>query len=103
MRTLNSGNDVSVSGTRVDGIARLDVDNLLQQSVRDPPVAFRIINGDRRGFRVEPDYDADSLAQMFVGEANGVANEEFLSLSSRSRRRRSMSWAARSVRDNRRV
>jgi len=25
-------------------------------------------------FCVEPDDDADSLAQMFVGEANGVAN-----------------------------
>jgi hypothetical protein len=66
-------------------------------------MAFRIIDGDRRGFRVEPDDDADSLAQMFVGEANGVANEEFLSLSSRWRRRRSVSWAARSVRDNRRI
>jgi hypothetical protein len=42
-------------------------------------MAFRIIDGDRRGFRVEPDDDADSLAQMSVGEANGVANEEFLS------------------------
>jgi transposase len=89
---------VSVSGTRVDGIARLDVDNLSQQSVRDPPMAFRIIDGDRRGFRVEPDDDADSLAQMFVGEANGVANEEVLSLSSRWRRRRSVSWTARSLR-----
>ena len=69
--------------TRVDGIARVDVDNFSQRSVRDPPMTFRIINGDRGGFRVEPDDDADSGAQMFVGEANGVANEEFLSLCSR--------------------
>ncbi len=63
-------------------------------------MAFRIIDGDRRSFRVEPDDDADSLAQMFVGEANGVSNEEFLSLSSRWRRRRRVSRTARSVRDN---
>jgi len=94
---------VSVSGTRVDGVARLDVDDLPQQSVRDPPMAFRIINSDGRGFCVEADDDADPLTQMFVGEADGVANEEFLSLSSRWRRRRRVSWAARSVRDNRRV
>ncbi|CAE6739488.1 hypothetical protein R69927_00789 [Paraburkholderia domus] len=40
---------------RIDGA---DV-NLLQQSVRDPPMAFRIIDGDRRSFYVEPDDDAD--------------------------------------------
>ena len=94
---------VSVSGTRVDGVARLDVDDLPQQSVRDPPMAFRIINSDGRGFCVKPDDDADPLAQMFVGETDGVTNEEFLSLSSRWRRRRRVSWAARSVRDNRRL
>jgi hypothetical protein len=66
-------------------------------------MAFRIINGDRRGFCVEPDDDADSLAQMFVGEANRVANEEFLPLCSRWRRRGYVSWAARSVTDNGRV
>jgi hypothetical protein len=95
--------NVSASGTRVDGVAGLDVDDLSQQSVRDPPVAFRIIDGDRRSFRVEPDDDADPLAQMFVGEDDGVADEEFLSLSSRWRRRRRVSWAARSVRNNSRV
>src|SRR5579864_5855301 len=60
-------------------------------------MAFRIINSDGRGFCVEPDDDADSLAQMFVGETNGVANEEFLTLCSRRRRRRRVSWTARSV------
>ena len=94
---------VCVSGTRVDGITRLDVDNLSQQSVRGPPMAFRIINGDGRGFCADPDDDADSLAEMFVGETTGVANEEFLPLCSRWRRRRRVSWAACSVRDNRRV
>ncbi len=38
-------------------------------------MAFRLINSDGRGFCVEPDDDADPLAQMFVGEADGVANE----------------------------
>jgi hypothetical protein len=81
----------------------LNINNLPQQSVRDSPMAFRIINGDRRGFCVEPDDDADSLAQMFVGKANRVANEEFLPLCSRWRRRRYVSWTAGSVGDNRRV
>jgi hypothetical protein len=66
-------------------------------------MAFRVINSDGRGFCLEPDDDADPLAQMFVGETNGVANEEFLSLSSRWRRRSRVGWTARSVRDNRRV
>ncbi|MGF6724974.1 hypothetical protein P3T43_004344 [Paraburkholderia sp. GAS41] len=43
-------------------------------------MTFRIIPGDRRGFRIQSDDNADSLAQMFVDESNGVANEEFLSL-----------------------
>jgi hypothetical protein len=41
-------------------------------------MTFRIIVGHRRRLRAEPDNDGDSLAQIFVGEANGVANEEFL-------------------------
>jgi hypothetical protein len=41
-------------------------------------MTFRIVSGDARGFCVEPGDDADSLAQMFAGETNGVANEEFL-------------------------
>lgn len=66
-------------------------------------MAFRIINSDGRGFCGETDDDGDSLAQMLVGETNGVANEEFLTLCSRWRRRRRVSWTACSVRDNRRV
>ena len=54
----------------------LDVDDLPQQSVRDAPMTFRIINSDGRGFCVEADDDSDPLAQMFVREADGVSDEE---------------------------
>lgn len=66
-------------------------------------MAFRIISSDGRGFCVGLDDDVDSLAQMFVGETNDVADEEFLTLCSRWRRRKRMSWGARSVRDYRSV
>jgi hypothetical protein len=66
-------------------------------------MTFRIINSDGRGFCAEPDDDADSLARMVVGETNGVANEEFLTLCSRRPRRGRVNWTARSVRDSRRV
>lgn len=91
VRACRDSSYVSVSGTCVDGAARLDIDNLSQQSVRDAPMTFRIVNDDRCGFGVEPDDDADSLAQMLFGETNGVADEEFLSLCSQWRRRRRVS------------
>jgi hypothetical protein len=53
-----------VRGTRVDGVARLDVDDL-PRSVRNPPMAFRIIDGDGRGFCVEPDDDANPLVLRY--------------------------------------
>ena len=61
-------------------------------------------NGGSLG--VKPDDDADALAQMLVGEADGVADEELFALRSRRWRRWrrfDAGWATRRVRNDRRV
>ena len=42
-----------------------------------------VVDRNRGGLGVQPDDDADTFAQMLVGEADCVANEELLTLRSR--------------------
>ncbi len=46
-----------------------------------------VVDRNRGGLGVQPDDDADTFAQMLVGEADCVANEELLTLRSRRWRR----------------
>jgi len=63
-------------------------------------VPFGVVAGDRRGFLVESDDDADSLAQMFVGKADGVADKELLATSARWRCRFRLGCGARAIGDD---
>ena len=62
-----------------------------------------ICHGDRRCFRVQPDYGADTLAQVFVGEADRVTNEELFALRAQWRRRVGVNRGGRAIGNDRRI
>ena len=62
-----------------------------------------VIDGNRCCFGIQPHDDSDALAQVLVGEANCVADEELFTLRSRRRCRFNVGLSSRSFRDDRRI
>jgi hypothetical protein len=78
----------------------LYVDDVSQETERHTPVPFGAVAGDRRGFLVESDDDADSLAQMFVGKTDSVADKELFATSARWLCRFRLRCGARAIGDD---
>ena len=62
-----------------------------------------VIDRNRCCFGIQPHDDSDALAQVLVGEANCVADEELFTLRSRRRCRFNVGLSSRSFRDDRRI
>ena len=66
-------------------------------------MSFGVFYGNRGSFRIQPDDGADPLAQVFVGETNGVADEELFALCARRRCRFGMNRGALAIGNDRRI
>lgn len=80
---------------RIDVDGSSEVDDLAQQSKRDPPVALVGIALYGRGLLVDTHDGADALVQVLVGKGHRVADHEVFTLSTGRRRWRWVVWCRR--------